>query len=376
MTAPLEGLLIVALEQAVAAPYCTAQLADAGARVIKIERPEGDFARGYDAVVHGESAYFVWLNRGKQSVRLDLSQAGDLALAHRMIARADVFIQNLAPGAAGRLGLDSEALRTAHPRLVTCDISGYGEDGDWAERKAYDLLIQCESGLTSITGAPGEPGRVGVSAADIACGMNAHAAILQALFARERTGHGEGVAVSLFDGLADWMSVPLLHLEYGGQAPKQIGLSHASIAPYGAYRTGDGRATVLSIQNEREWRAFCAVVLEEPALADDPQLTGNPQRVAHREVLDAAIEAVFSRLTAEALTERLSRARIAYGAVNTVADLARHPRLRRIEVGSPSGPISMPAPPARYAGTPPPTGRACPALGEHDDAIRREFAAP
>ncbi len=376
MTAPLEGLLIVALEQAVAAPYCTAQLADAGARVIKIERPEGDFARGYDAVVHGESAYFVWLNRGKQSVRLDLSQPDDLALARRMIARADVFMQNLAPGAAGRLGLGSEALRAAHPRLVTCDISGYGEDGEWAERKAYDLLIQCESGLTSITGAPGEPGRVGVSAADIACGMNAHAAILQALFARERTGQGEGVAVSLFDGLADWMTVPLLHLEYGGQAPKQIGLSHASIAPYGAYRTGDGRATVLSIQNEREWRAFCAVVLEQPALADDPRLAGNPQRVAHREVLDAAIAAVFSRLSAKALTERLSRARIAYGAVNTVADLARHPRLRRIAVGSPSGPISMPAPPARYAGTPPPAGRASPALGEHDEAIRREFAAP
>jgi itaconate CoA-transferase len=376
MTAPLEGLLIVALEQAVAAPYCTAQLADAGARVIKIERPEGDFARGYDTVVHGESAYFVWLNRGKQSVRLDLTQADDLALARRMIARADVFVQNLAPGAAGRLGLGSEALRAAHPRLVTCDISGYGEDGEWAERKAYDLLIQCESGLTSITGAPGEPGRVGVSAADIACGMNAHAAILQALFARERTGWGEGVAVSLFDGLADWMSVPLLHLEYGGLAPKQIGLSHASIAPYGAYRTGDGRATVLSIQNEREWRAFCAVVLEQPALADDPRLAGNPQRVAHRAVLDAAIEAVFSHLTAEALTERLSRARIAYGAVNTVADLARHPRLRRIEVGSPSGPVSMPAPPARYAGTPPPAGRDSPALGEHDAAIRREFAAP
>jgi itaconate CoA-transferase len=372
MAAPLSGLLVVSLEQAVAAPYCTA---DAGARVIKVERPEGDFARGYDHVVHGESAYFVWLNRGKQSVTLDLTLAGDAALMRRMIARADVFVQNLAPGAAGRLGFASADLRAAHPRLITCDISGYGEDGEWAERKAYDLLVQCESGLASITGSPGEPGRVGASAADIACGMNAHAAILQALYARERTGRGDGVAVSLFDGMADWMAVPLLHLEYGGKAPGRVGLNHPSVAPYGAYRTGDGRLVVLAVQNEREWRAFCERVLGQPALADDPRLADNTRRAAHRAELDAAIEAVLATLTAEALTERLQRARIAYGAVNSVADLGGHPRLRRIEVGSPTGPVSMPAPPARFASAPAPSVGASPALGQHDAAIRAEFAA-
>jgi crotonobetainyl-CoA:carnitine CoA-transferase CaiB-like acyl-CoA transferase len=373
--AALEGLLVVSLEQAVAAPYCTAQLADAGARVIKVERPEGDFARGYDSAVHGESAYFVWLNRGKQSVALDLKNPDDAGCLRRMIARADVFVQNLAPGATDRLGFGSAVLRLADPRLITCDISGYGEDGDWAERKAYDLLIQCESGLASITGPPGEPGRVGVSAADIACGMNAHAAILQALYARERTGEGDGVAVSLFDGMADWMAVPLLHQQYAGRAPARVGLAHPSIAPYGAYQTGDRRQTVLAVQNEREWRTFCQAVLRRPDLADDERLADNEARCANRSLLDAEIGSVFAGLTAGALTERLHQAGLAYGSVNTVADLARHPRLRRIEVGTPTGPVSMPAPPARFANAPSAMPAASPGLDQQGAAIWAEFAA-
>ena len=257
MAAPLEGILVVALEHAVAAPFCSSRLADAGARVIKIERPEGDFARAYDHVVHGESAYFVWLNRGKELIVLDIKDPGDAALLQRMTARADVFIQNLAAGAAERAGFGSAALRRRYPRLITCEISGYGDEGPYRDMKAYDLLIQCEAGLASITGVPERPGRVGVSVADIACGMYAHAGILQALFQRERTGEGSAIAVSLFDSLADWMTVPLLHYDYGGKAPERVGLRHPSIAPYGAFVTADGKQVVISIQNEREWRNLC-----------------------------------------------------------------------------------------------------------------------
>jgi crotonobetainyl-CoA:carnitine CoA-transferase CaiB-like acyl-CoA transferase len=289
----LEGIVVVALEQAVAAPYCTSRLADAGARVIKIERPEGDFARGYDHVARGESAYFVWLNRGKESIVLDLKREGQLL--ERMIAKADVFVQNLAPGAAGRAGFGSEALRSRYPRLITCDISGYGEDGPYRDMKAYDLLVQCETGLASITGAPERPGRVGVSVADIACGMYAHAAILQALFERERTGKGNGVAVSLFDAIADWMTVPLLHHDYGGRAPERVGLNHPSIAPYGVYKTGDGGEVVISIQNEREWVILCTEVFGKPEMAVDARFNSNPARVANRPALDEIIASVFAR---------------------------------------------------------------------------------
>jgi crotonobetainyl-CoA:carnitine CoA-transferase CaiB-like acyl-CoA transferase len=368
----LEGILVVAVEQAVAAPYCTSRLADAGARVIKIERPEGDFARGYDRVAHGESAYFVWLNRGKESIVLDLKSEAELL--RRMIARADVFVQNLAPGAAERAGFGSAMLRERHPRLITCDISGYGDDGPYRDMKAYDLLVQSETGLASITGAPERPGRVGVSVADIACGMYAHAAILEALLERGRTGKGQGLAVSLFDSIADWMTVPLLHHDYAGTAPQRAGLNHPSIAPYGAYALGDGSEVVIAIQNEREWAAFCASVLGRADLAADPRFDKNTARVANRSALDAAIGAVFSRLTRSDAMERLRTARIAFGSLNSVADLSVHGQLRRIETPAPTGRVSGVAPPVRRAGetfVP----RAVPALGEHSEALRKEFAA-
>ena len=266
MGGPLAGLLVVSLEQAVAAPYCSSRLADAGARVIKIERAEGDFARGYDTAAKGLSSYFVWLNRGKQSLVADIKQPEDAALLHRILARADVFIQNLAPGAAARAGFGSDALRERHPRLITVDISGYGDTGDYATMKAYDLLVQAESGLAMITGHPAGPGRVGVSACDIACGMAAHAGVLEALIERGITGRGKGLKVSLFDGMADWMNVPLLFYEGTGKAPERLGLAHPSICPYGAFATSDGALVLISIQNEREWAEFCARFLDEPDL--------------------------------------------------------------------------------------------------------------
>lgn len=370
---PLDGILVVSLEQAVAAPFCTSRLADAGARVIKIERPEGDFARSYDRVAHGESAYFVWLNRGKESIVLDIKEPADAALLARMVARADVLVQNLAPGAAGRAGFGSDDLRQRHPRLITVDISGYGDDGPYRDMKAYDLLVQCETGLASITGAPQAPGRVGVSVADLACGLYAHAAVMQALFERERTGRGSGIAVSLFDAIADWMTVPLLHHEYGGTAPKRVGLNHPSIAPYGAFTLRDGRAVVISIQNEREWVRLCAEALERPDLATDPRFASNTGRVANRPALDHAIAAVFATLSREEATDRLRRAGIAFGALNGVADLSVHEQLRRISTDTPSGPVSGVAPPVRWSGRcfeP----RPVPAVGQHSDLLRREFS--
>jgi crotonobetainyl-CoA:carnitine CoA-transferase CaiB-like acyl-CoA transferase len=370
----LEGILVVSLEQAVAAPLCSCRLADAGARVIKIERAEGDFARGYDAAVHGESSYFVWLNRGKESIVLDLKADDDKALLRRLVARADVFIQNLIPGAAARAGFDPEELRRRHPRLVTCSISGYGDSGPYSLRKAYDLLIQAESGLASVTGSPEAPGRVGVSLSDIVCGLNAHAAILEALYRRERTGEGAAIAVSLFDATAETMAVPLLQHDYGGRAPRRLGLAHPSIAPYGVFDTADGRPLLIAIQNEREWRAFCATILQQPALADDPRFASNNQRVASRQALDAAIAAACRRHPYAALVALLQAAGIAFGAVNDVAGLSAHPQLRRRTVATPSGAADLPAPPALFAGEPPPPS-AVPALGQHTDAVRREFAS-
>ena len=374
MAGALEGVLVVSLEQAVAAPFCTCRLADAGARVIKVERAEGDFARGYDHVVHGESSYFVWLNRGKQSVVLDIKQAEDAALLHRVLATADVFVQNLAPGAAARAGFGSEELRKAYPRLITCDISGYGDDGPYREMKAYDLLIQCETGLASVTGTPDAPGRVGVSIADIASGMYAHAAILEALYEREHTGAGKGVAVSMFDALADWMTVPLLHQDYAGRAPPRVGISHASIAPYGAFATGDGKQVVFGIQNEREWAVFCREVLGHEGLASDPRFAGNAQRVANRTALDAIVANIFRGLTRNALVVRLKGAKIAYGSLNSVKDAARHPQLRRVEIDTPTGPVRMPATPPRWAGEGEPRPGPSPVLGEHTQVVREEFA--
>jgi itaconate CoA-transferase len=373
MTGVLDGILVVALEQAVAAPFLTSRLGEAGARVIKVERPEGDFARGYDKAAKGQSSYFVWLNRGKESVVLDIKKEADAALLRRMIARADVFVQNLIPGAAERAGFGSAELRRRHPRLTTVDISGYGEEGPYAEMKAYDLLIQSESGLASITGTPDGPGRVGVSLVDIAAGMYALSGVYQALLARERTGEGRALKVSLFDAIADWMSVPLLHHDYGGRAPSRVGLNHPSLAPYGAYPCADGDV-VISIQNEREWARFCETVLERPALARDPRFSDNNARVANRPAMDKEIAAVFRALPRAAVIERLRKAQIAYGALNSVADFSAHPQLRRLAAQTPMGAIELVAPPLRVAGQTPAYGRV-PALGEHGEALRREFAA-
>ena len=370
--AALEGVLVVAVEQAVAAPLATSRLAAAGARVIKIERAEGDFARDYDRVVHGESAYFVWLNQGKESLVLDIKQPGDAALLARLIGHADVFVQNLAPGAAARAGFGSAALRDRHPRLITCDISGYGEAGPARDMKAYDLLIQCETGLAAITGSAAEAGRVGVSVADIACGMNAHAAILEALIARGRTGEGRAIAVSLFDAVADWMTVPLLHFDHAGKAPARVGLNHPSIAPYGAFACADGRRVVLAVQNEREWQRLCAIALDRPQHAVETRFSSNSARVANRGELDAAVAAVFATLSHDVAIARLGAAGIAYASVNEVADLSQHPQLRRQTIDTPSGTVDLPAAPV-IAGAPV-MSRAVPALGAHSARIRAEFA--
>jgi len=368
---PLSNLLVVSLEQAVAAPACTCRLADAGARVIKIERPEGDFARFYDDVVHGESAYFVWLNRGKQSVVLDLTKDTDQGLLRAMLARADVFVQNLKPGALARLGFPVERLRADYRRLIVCSISGYGESGPYAARKAYDLLIQAEAGLASVTGGPEAPARVGVSVVDVAAGMNAYAAILEALIARERTGEGAAISVSMFDSMADWMTVPLLHQE-GGKPPQRVGLAHPSIAPYGVFKTRDGVDILISIQSDREWRALAEQVLGDAGLAADGNFATNVERVKRRAATDGKVQAVFATQDADALSEKLARADIAFARVNDTAALAQHPHLRRIEVGTPSGPASTPAPAVLWA-TQSRSYGPVPALGEHTEAVRQEF---
>lgn len=368
----LKDVLVVSLEQAVAAPLCTQRLADAGARIIKVERAEGDLARGYDAVVHGESAYFVWLNHGKESIVLDIKAPDDAALLTSVIAKADVFVQNLAPGAAERAGFGSKALRDRHPRLITCDISGYGEDGPWREMKAYDLLIQCEAGLASITGAPEAPGRVGVSIADIACGVNAYSAILQALYERHSTGVGRAISISLFDSLAEWMAVPLLHFDYAGAAPARVGLRHPSIAPYGAFSCGDGHVVVISIQNEREWARLCEGVLGDPDMTRDPRYVSNSLRVANRAVLDQQVAAAFAALDRDEVVRRLRASAIAFGSLNDVSGLSAHPQLRRVQVESPTGPVDIPVSPVKFA-----DGidhGAVPALGGHGASIREEFA--
>ena len=373
MSGPLDGVLVVALEQAVAAPFCTSRLADAGARVIKIERASGDLARGYDEVARGESAYFVWLNRGKQSLTLDIKRPEDAALLRRIVRRADVFVQNLAPGAAERAGFGAKALRADNPHLIVCAITGYGDSGPYARMKAYDFLIQCETGLASITGGPDSPGRVGVSVADIGCGMNAHAAILQALYARERTGEGSEISVSLFDTIADWMAVPLIHREYTGKDPKRLGLNHASIAPYGAYAAGDGAQFIIAIQTEAEWASLCENVLARPDMVDDPRFLTNGRRASNREALDAEMAKALSRFDAEGMAEALRSANIAFGRYNTVGEFAHHVQLRRAEIGTSAGPVSVPAPPQVFNHHPVALGPT-PAVGEHSETIRREFA--
>jgi len=373
MTLPLEGILVVSVEQAVAAPQCTCRLADAGARVIKVERPEGDFARHYDYIVHGESAHLVWLNRGKESVVCDLTRDEDKALLEAMLAKADVFVQNLKPGALGKLGFSFERLRKDYPKLICVSISGYGESGPYAQRKAYDLLIQAESGLASVTGGPEAPARVGVSVVDIAAGLSAYEAILEALIRRGRTGEGATISVSMFDAMAEWMTIPLLNQEWGNPF-RRVGLKHPTIAPYGVFKTRDGADILISIQNDREWRVLADKVLGNAALGTDARFATNPQRQANRAETDAAVAAVFGSEDVGPLMEKLAAADIAFARVNDSALLSTHPHLRRVTVGTPSGPASTPAPGARFVGEERHYGD-IPALGSHSGAIRREFGA-
>ncbi|MCC0003886.1 MAG: CoA transferase [Methylobacteriaceae bacterium] len=372
---PLEGLLVVSLEQAVAAPYCSSRLADAGARVIKIERAEGDFARGYDTAAKGSSSYFVWLNRGKESLVADIKNPADARLLHAILAKADVFIQNLAPGAAERAGLGSAALRENNPRLITVDISGYGPGNSYTDMKAYDLLVQAESGLAGVTGHPAGPGRVGVSVCDIACGMAAHAAILEALIARSITGRGSAIETSLFAGMADWMNVPLLYFEGTGVEPKRMGLAHPSICPYGAFELKDGSLVLISIQNEREWANFCRVVMGDADLPNKAGYETNNIRVANRDTVDAHVGSVFAAMGREEAENRLRAAGTAYGFVNTLAELAHHPALRRVAVETPNGAVSIVAPPTTRDGAMPELGP-IPQIGEHTKRIRAEFSKP
>ncbi len=374
-TKPLSGLLVVALEQAVAAPYCSSRLADAGARVIKIERPEGDFARGYDAAVNGLASYFVWLNRGKESLVADIKDSADAAMVHAVLAQTDVFIQNLAPGAAARAGFGSEALRIRYPRLITVDITGYGAGHIYSDMKAYDLLVQAESGLAQITGHPAGPGRVGVSVCDIACGMSAHAAVLEALIARGVTGQGARLEISLFDGMADWMNVPLLYTEGNGRAPQRVGLAHPSICPYGAFPLSDGAVVLISIQNEREWRRFCAEFLGQPELPTRPGFGSNNERVANRPEVDALVARAFAGFGRDDAAHLLRAAGTAFGFVNGVADLTHHVALRRVTVGTERGPASVVAPPAIRDGVRVPALGPVPSIGQHSASIRAEFAA-
>jgi itaconate CoA-transferase len=360
---PLEGITVIAVEQAVAAPFCSSRLADAGATVIKIERPEGDFARGYDKAAKGQSSYFVWLNRGKQSVAIDLSTKGGREQLEALIAGADVLLQNLKPGAMDKLGFSRERLRKDYPALICCTISGYGDEGPYKDRKAYDLLIQAESGLASITGGPEGASRVGISVVDVSTGATAHAAILEALFARTRTGKGADIRISMFDVMADWLAVPLINSE-AGSPPQRIGLAHPSIAPYVVFRSKDGKDILISIQNEREWKKLCAEVLGQPELPNDPRLANITERVRNRALTDKIVGDVFASLTRDELVKRLDDADVAFGEVNSMADLSVHPHLRRIEVGTPKGVVTYPAPAAIFVGEPRQYG-AVPAIDAH-----------
>lgn len=374
MPNPFSDLLVVSVEQALAAPLCTSRLVDMGARVIKIERATGDFARGYDAAVDGDSSYFVWTNHGKESVVLDLKSDRDAAMMRRLLEKADVYVQNLATGAMARAGFGSDALRKRHPRLITCDISGYGDSGPASTLKAYDFLVQAEAGLVDVSGAPDAVGRIGVSICDIGAGMTAHAAIVEALLYRERTGKGYGVSVSLFGVASEWMNVPLMQYEYGGKAPQRVGLMHPTIQPYAAFSVNDGSRVLIAIQNEREWARFCDKVLDQPGLATDERFDGNNARVQNVDALHSIIGKVAEAYSRAAFTARLAEADIAYGSVNSVAQLAAHPGLQRIRVTTTNGSeVTMAAPAIRRTvdardHLPPP-----PRLGEHTERVVKEF---
>lgn len=374
---PLSHITVVALEQAVAAPFATRQLADLGARVIKIERPgTGDFARGYDTTVHGMASYFVWLNRSKESITLDLKRPEALDVLERLLGIADVFVQNLAPGAAERMGVGAAALRAKYPRLIVSDISGYGRSGPYESRKAYDLLIQSEAGLLSITGSADAPAKAGISIADIAAGMYAYSGVLTGLINRERTGEGMAFEISMLEALGEWMGSPMYYATYGGAPPARTGPAHASIAPYGPFTSANGITIYLGVQNEPEWRRFCNGVLEQPQLADDPRFTSNAARVRHRVALDALLSAALSRLSADETIRRLEAAQIANGRMNTVEEFASHPQLlardRWRDVGSPVGPIRALIPPVTIPGIEPRMDP-IPAAGEHTESVLREL---
>ena len=367
----LSGILVVSLEQAVAAPYCGLLMANAGARVIKVERPEGDFARGYDSGADGQSAIFAWLNRGKESVCLNLKADEDKALLCRMLGKADVLVSNLAPGALGRMGLVGADLRQQNPGLITCAVTGYGETGEAATKKAYDFLVQGESGICSVTGTEDSPSRVGVSITDISTGMTAFSAILRALIQRGRTGEGIDISISMFDVMADWMNMPLMAHRYSGGAPKRMGLKHTFVAPYGAFACGDGGQVLLSVQSNREFRSFCAIVLTDTALADDPRFAENPDRFANRDALNGIIDNVFGELTAEQVLNRLDDANIANARLNSVADLSEHKFLRNQKALIGESQISMAALPVQTKGEAP---YRVPDIGQHSAAIRKEFS--
>lgn len=371
----LSGITVVSVEQAVAAPFATRQLADLGARVIKIERPEGDFARTYDRTVRGWSSHFVWLNRSKESVVLDLKTDRGCQALRRLLERADVFVQNLSPGALDRLGFAPAELSRRHPQLVVCSISGYGSTGPYRNRKAYDLLIQAESGLLSITGTPAEPVKVGISVADIAAGMYALAAILAALYRRQRTGKGAFLEISLLDSLAEWMGYPLYYTAYGGLAPARTGAHHATIAPYGPFPTRDG-VIFVAVQNDREWARFCRQVLDRPELAADPRFATNPDRLSHREELEALLRSAFCRWTTQEAAARLEAADVAHGELRSVQGLLEHPQLaardRWRAVASPVGSLLALLPPFSLPEEEPILGPV-PRLGEHTEAVLREI---
>ncbi|ABV93174.1 L-carnitine dehydratase/bile acid-inducible protein F [Dinoroseobacter shibae DFL 12 = DSM 16493] len=369
----LEGLLVVSVEHAVAAPYASCKLADAGARVIKVERPEGDFARTYDQLVHGESAYFIWINRGKESVCLDLKETADLDILRNMLRSADVFIQNLAPGAFDRLGLPIETIRSDNPGLIVCSISGYGTEGSAKDQKAYDLLIQAETGLSSINGTEHGPARVGVSVCDIAAGMTAYQAILQGLIARARTGQGREIEVSLFHAMSDWMNVPYLQYKYGGKKPARMGLKHPTIAPYGAFRCADGKEILISIQNEREWARLCATLLKDPQLPSREGWRTNSERVANRQAVDEAVAQAFAQVPRDRAIEMMQQADIAFGRLSDPDDLVSHPQNRVVTVDVSGNSVDLLAPGALVKGEDT-QFRSVPELGRDTQRIREEFS--
>ena len=374
---PLDHILVVALEHAIAAPYCTRQLADLGARVIKVERPEvGDFARAYDQRARGESSHFVWVNRSKESVALDLKNQRDLQSLKKIIAKADVLVQNLAPGATARMGLDAATLRSQHPRLIVCDISGYGNDGPYRDKKAYDLLIQSEAGYLSVTGTPEVPCKSGNSIADIAAGMYAYSNILSALLQREKTGEGSHIDVSMLESLTEWMGFPMYYSMDNADAPPRSSASHATIYPYGPFAAGDGGVVMLGLQNEREWVLFCQDVLLQPELATDVRFDSNAKRNAHREELQNIILQVFASLTTPQVIARLETANIANARMNTMADVWAHPQLqareRWMQVDSPAGPLPALLPPGKQTAFDYRMA-AIPRVGEHTEAILKEF---